>query len=174
MRAWVYGYVGMLPPGADLPWWAQVLGTLANLYIPEFNFEHLVQKHDLLNFISEFAQPGIVEDDILLEIVIFAGTLCNDRTAQEVVDSGLVTKLYHLMSEKKEDDEFVLQIAYTFHKLLMFEPTKAELLNGTSVSPQRAQQRPTRACLYISPSGGLLSCGDTHSVFQEFYAGRRT
>jgi len=120
-------------PNINSDLFVEVLGTLANLYIPEFNFEHLVQKHDLLNFISEFAQPGIVEDDILLEIVIFAGTLCNDRTAQEVVDSGLVTKLYHLMSEKKEDDEFVLQIAYTFHKLLMFEPTKAELLNGTSV-----------------------------------------
>ena len=37
------------------------------------------------------------------------------------------------MSEKKEDDEFVLQIAYTFHKLLMFEATKQELLTNTSV-----------------------------------------
>mmetsp|Transcript_8017 Transcript_8017/g.22989 ORF Transcript_8017/g.22989 Transcript_8017/m.22989 type:complete len:794 (-) Transcript_8017:446-2827(-) len=120
-------------PNINSDLFVEVLGTLANLHITEFNFEALVQKHDLLNFISEFAQPGIVEDDILLEIVIFVGTLCNEGTAAKIVKSGLVTKLYHLMSEKKEDDEFVLQIAYTFQKLLMFPATKEELLNSTSV-----------------------------------------
>ena len=54
-----------------------MLGTLANLNIPEFNFMALIEKHDLLNFINQFAQPGVVEDDILLEIVIFVATLCD-------------------------------------------------------------------------------------------------
>ncbi len=60
-----------------------MLGTLANLNIPEFNFMGLIEKHDLLNFISDFAQPGVVDDDILLEVVIFVATLCNEVSCWE-------------------------------------------------------------------------------------------
>mmetsp|Transcript_18844 Transcript_18844/g.45016 ORF Transcript_18844/g.45016 Transcript_18844/m.45016 type:complete len:791 (+) Transcript_18844:200-2572(+) len=120
-------------PGTSVDLFVEVLGTLANLNIPEFNFDELIEKHELLNFIAEAAQQGVVDDDILLEIVIFVATLCTEATAHKLVQSGLVTKMYNLMSEKKEDDEFVLQIVYTFHKLLMFGPTKDELLENTSV-----------------------------------------
>lgn len=51
----------------------EVLGCLANLSLPKFNFGDLVQRHDLLNFLAEFAKPGMVEDDILLEVVMFVG-----------------------------------------------------------------------------------------------------
>ena len=46
----------------------EVLGCLANLYIPEFDFLGLVRKHNLLSFIATYAQPGAVDDDILLEV----------------------------------------------------------------------------------------------------------
>jgi hypothetical protein len=36
----------------------EVLGTLANLYIPEFDFLGLVRKHNLLQFLATYAQPG--------------------------------------------------------------------------------------------------------------------
>lgn len=135
----------------------EVLGCLANLYIPEFDFFQLVRKHDLLRFLATYAQPGAgmgcglgilhfactvfcavelvcaevyryvlqmleilqvvflhkvihtwvlqtvtklleycpsavlaVDDDILLEVVMFVGILCNEGTAPMLVDSGLV------------------------------------------------------------------------------------
>lgn len=34
----------------------EVLGTLANLYIPEFDFLVLVRKHNLLSFLATYAQ----------------------------------------------------------------------------------------------------------------------
>ena len=58
-------------PKAEL--FVEVLGCLANLSLPKFNFGDLVQRHDLLNFLAEFAKPGMVEDDILLEVVMFVG-----------------------------------------------------------------------------------------------------
>ena len=36
----------------------EVLGCLANLYIPEFDFLGLVRKHSLLQFLATYAQPG--------------------------------------------------------------------------------------------------------------------
>lgn len=69
----------------------EVLGTLANLHIPEFDFLGLVRKHKLLEFVAKYAQPGAVDDDILLEVVMFVGVLCNEGTAPMLVDSGLVS-----------------------------------------------------------------------------------
>lgn len=34
----------------------EVLGCLANMYIPEFDFLGLVRKHDLLTFLATYAQ----------------------------------------------------------------------------------------------------------------------
>lgn len=51
----------------------EVLGTLANLSVPEFDFQALAQRHDLVQFLAQFAAPGAVDDDILLEIVMFMG-----------------------------------------------------------------------------------------------------
>lgn len=56
---------------ADL--FVEVLGMLANLTVPEFDFQALVERHDLLNFIAQYAAPGAVDDDILLEVVMFVG-----------------------------------------------------------------------------------------------------
>lgn len=51
----------------------EVLGCLANLSLPEFDFGVLVRRHDLLNFLAQFAVPDAVDDDILLEVVMFIG-----------------------------------------------------------------------------------------------------
>ncbi|KXZ50592.1 hypothetical protein GPECTOR_16g767 [Gonium pectorale] len=109
----------------------EVLGCLANLYIPEFDFLGLVRKHDLLTFLATYAQPGAVDDDILLEVVMFVGVLCNEGTAPLISQSGLVATLFTLMGDKKEDDEFVLQIAFTFHKFLLHDETRTTLLSNT-------------------------------------------
>lgn len=36
----------------------EVLGSLANLYIPEFDFLGLARKHDLLSFLATYSQVG--------------------------------------------------------------------------------------------------------------------
>eukprot|EP00798_Chlamydomonas_sp_ICE-L_P009453 gene9453-32436_t len=53
----------------------EVLGCLANLFIPEFDFLGLVHKHSLLEFLAQYAQPGAVDDGILLQVVMFVGVL---------------------------------------------------------------------------------------------------
>ena len=67
--------------------------------------EHEHYHRGLLHFLATYAQPGAVDDDILLEVVMFVGVLCNEGTAPLLVQSGLVNTLFVLMGEKKEDDE---------------------------------------------------------------------
>jgi hypothetical protein len=64
---------------------------------------------------------------------MFVGVLCNEGTAPLLVQSGLVNTLFVLMGEKKEDDEFVLQISFAFNKFLMYDDTRMALLNYTQV-----------------------------------------
>ena len=45
-----------------------------------------------------------------------------------------VSMLYELMGTKKEDKEFVLQIAHSLDALLSCEATRAVLLQGTQVN----------------------------------------
>lgn len=59
--------------------------------------------------------------------------LCNEGTAEKLVDAGLVQMLFQHMGDKKDDDEFVLQITFTFAKLLSFTATRDALLTGTDV-----------------------------------------
>lgn len=117
----------------------EVLGTLGNLAIPEFDYAELIAKFDVLPFLSTFLQPGaqyihgVVEDDILLEVVIFIGTVCTASTAGAVADAGLPGLLFSLLGEKKEDDEMVLQIAFAFHRLLFHAPTRDGLLEHQQI-----------------------------------------
>jgi len=115
----------------------EVLGTLGNLAIPEFDYAELIAEHDLLPFLAAFLQPdahyGVVEDDILLEVVIFVGTVCTAGTAGLVADAGLPGLLFSLLGEKKEDDEMVLQISFAFHRLLCHPPTRDALLEHQQI-----------------------------------------
>ena len=62
--AWVYDYeipAYLQAPEITAELFVEVLGALANLYIPEFDFLGLVRKHDLLQFLATYAQPGAGE-----------------------------------------------------------------------------------------------------------------
>jgi hypothetical protein len=59
--------------------------------------------------------------------------LCNESTAEEIEKAGLVHMLFHHMGDKKEDDEFVLQITFTCAKLLAFPATARCLMENTEI-----------------------------------------
>ena len=117
--------------GSDLM--VEVLGTLGNLNIPQIDMTELCQEHGLLEYMAALLNPGAVEDDVALEAIIFVGALVNDANADLIVQAGLVERIYNTMSEKKEDDEFVLQIAYAFQRMLCCVPTRDALLSSTQV-----------------------------------------
>jgi hypothetical protein len=102
----------------------EVLGTLGNLAVPELEFDHLVHEHQLIEYLASAIRTDLVDDDILLEVVVFLGALATKNTTPLIVQTPLVPALLALITERKNDDEFVLQIAFTFHKLLLFPETR--------------------------------------------------
>lgn len=117
--------------GSDLM--VEVLGTLGNLNIPQFDMAELCREHGLLEYMSALLDPGVVEDDVALEAIIFVGAVVSEANAHLIVEAGLVERIYNLMSDKKEDDEFVLQISYAFQRMLCCSATRDALLSTTQV-----------------------------------------
>ena len=47
---------------------------------------------------------------MLLETVIFVGTVCTEKTCGAILHSGIALKLLSLLEEKRDDEEIVLQV----------------------------------------------------------------
>ncbi len=46
----------------------EVVGILANLRIPDFNYEKLMEEYNILDFIVQRLLPGAALDDFVLEV----------------------------------------------------------------------------------------------------------
>ncbi|EDQ93153.1 uncharacterized protein MONBRDRAFT_22625 [Monosiga brevicollis MX1] len=107
----------------------ELVGILAQLDIENFNFEALVTEYDLIPLMRDILQPGVAEDDLVLEVVILVGTILSDPAcAPLVAQSGLVEIFIELLKQKQEDDEIVLQIVFVWNKLLFYTSTRRVVL----------------------------------------------
>jgi len=112
----------------------EVLGTLGNLTGIGINFAHLIEVERLIDFFEQHLQPDHIEDDIMLEVVVFIGTICNDdvhNVGPLIANSSLIVTLTNLLTEKQEDDEIVLQVLYVFYRLVVHQDTREVLLRQT-------------------------------------------
>jgi len=112
----------------------EVLGTLGNLTGIGINFAKIIEEQRLIDFFEQHLMPDHIEDDILLEVVVFIGTICNDdvQTVGPIIaNSHLIITLTNLLTEKQEDDEIVLQVLYVFYRLVVHEDTREVLLRQT-------------------------------------------
>ena len=123
-------------PGSDA--FVELLGTLGNLHCPEapdgLDLGEFVISRGLLEFAAIVLSPGESDDDVALEAVAFVGSVVSETTAAHVVDAGLVESAYALLREKKDDDEFVLQIVRAFRAMLRHPETRDALLENTQAA----------------------------------------
>lgn len=87
-----------------------------------------------------------------------AGVLCNESTAEQIAATGLVETLFGHMGAKKDDDEFVLQLTFTFSKLLSFEATAAALLQNTDILYYLVDLLQDKNKEVRGPDAALLPC----------------
>jgi hypothetical protein len=77
---------------------------------------------------------GYAEDDVVLECIMLVGSVLTNEKCAKMIGNTLITKLLqNLLADKQEDDEIVLQIMYTFYKMLLYAPTRNSLFNQTKV-----------------------------------------
>ena len=113
----------------------ELLGCLGALPVDELaDVPQLVAGYELLDFAQRHMVPGFTDDDVLLEVIMLVGGLARNQTvATQIARTRLMAALYSLITEKQEDDEFVLQILYAFYQLLKADEPRVALLGQTQL-----------------------------------------
>lgn len=115
----------------------ELLGILANLTIPDFDYHKLVTSYNLLDVLAKVMQQSLSQsseskdsggldesDDVLLECIMTLGTLAEDESiAPLIVASPILELLVECMIVKDEDDEMILQLCFTIYQFLSHEET---------------------------------------------------
>ncbi|XP_053543194.1 kinesin-associated protein 3b isoform X1 [Ictalurus punctatus] len=129
-------YVGdlaaQISPEEDEEFVIECLGTLANLTIPDLDWELLLREYNLVPYLKERLKPGSAEDDLILEVVILIGTVSmDDSCAAMLAKSGIIPALIELLNAQQEDDEFVCQIVYVFYQMVFHQATRDVIIKDT-------------------------------------------
>lgn len=70
------------------------LGILGNLDLSDVNVPILIKQYTLVEFVYKHMVPGYSEDDIVLEVIIFLGSLIlNDEVASLIAKSPIIRAL---------------------------------------------------------------------------------
>ncbi|XP_069794326.1 kinesin-associated protein 3a isoform X7 [Narcine bancroftii] len=110
----------------------ECLGALANLTVPNLDWELVLKEYNLVPFLKDRLKPGSTEDDLVLEVVIMIGTVSmDDSCAAMLAKSGIIPALIELLNAKQEDDEFVCQIVYVFYQMVFHQATRDVIIKET-------------------------------------------
>ncbi len=122
----------------DEDMFVEVLGVIGNLTrndLPDgTTFSDLIEKYDLVEFLSRHLVPGMSQDDVVLNIIIIVGTFAVEREAARImVGSPLIRTVHDIMRSKSSDNEIVLQTMYSFGHILNHPDTWEMLVFETSI-----------------------------------------
>eukprot|EP00929_Paragymnodinium_shiwhaense_P014425 TRINITY_DN12232_c0_g3_i1.p1 TRINITY_DN12232_c0_g3~~TRINITY_DN12232_c0_g3_i1.p1 ORF type:complete len:806 (-),score=209.42 TRINITY_DN12232_c0_g3_i1:268-2685(-) len=135
MSKWMHEFVRMALCGVDSPdLLVEVLGTLANVTLPDISWSELCEA-GLIDLLHRLLVPGFSEDDVVLECVMIVGNLglCRE-SCEHISRSRLPSMLQEILLEKRDDEEIVLQLLFTFHCLLVHDETREVILQDTEIA----------------------------------------
>jgi hypothetical protein len=77
----------------------EVIGTLGNLNITDIDYEALLKEYNLVGWIKNMLQPGHAEDDMVLDVIVLVGAVCNDDACANMLsNSGIIEILIDLLN----------------------------------------------------------------------------
>mmetsp|Transcript_30666 Transcript_30666/g.30305 ORF Transcript_30666/g.30305 Transcript_30666/m.30305 type:complete len:609 (-) Transcript_30666:29-1855(-) len=124
-------FISIICGNEDMDFVVEVLGTMVNMDLEE-EWAKYLSSPQLLDFLQKHLVVGYAEDDVVLESIMLVGTITSCEQIAKMIANTLIIQLLHtLLSEKQEDDEMVMQIMYTFYRLLLFKATRTIILNKT-------------------------------------------
>ncbi|KFW64786.1 Kinesin-associated protein 3, partial [Pygoscelis adeliae] len=105
----------------------ECLGTLANLTLPDLDWELVLKEYKLVPYLKDKLKPGSAEDDLVLEVVIMIGTVSmDDSCAALLAKSGIIPALIELLN-----DDVVCQIIYVFYQMVFHQATRDVIIKET-------------------------------------------
>ncbi|CAF3265920.1 unnamed protein product [Rotaria socialis] len=110
----------------------EAVGTLANLTMPDIDYQALMDEYGLVEWIKSKLKPNSADTELTLNVVVLVGTLCADDACAEVLaKSDIIQILIDLLHAQQEDDEIVLQICYVFYQLCFHKSTRNVIIKNT-------------------------------------------
>uniref|UniRef100_K7G3A4 Kinesin associated protein 3 n=1 Tax=Pelodiscus sinensis TaxID=13735 RepID=K7G3A4_PELSI len=110
----------------------ECLGTLANLTLPDLDWELVLKEYKLVPYLKDKLKPGSAEDDLVLEVVIMIGTVSmDDSCAAMLAKSGIIPALIELLNGILIETEFVCQIIYVFYQMVFHQATRDVIIKET-------------------------------------------
>lgn len=77
----------------------EVIGTLGNLNITDIDYEALLREYNLVEWLKGMLQPGKAEDDVVLDVIVLVGAVCNDDACANLLSkSGIIEILIDLLN----------------------------------------------------------------------------
>jgi len=136
MSKWMHEFVRMAPSCVDNPdLLVEILGTLANVTLPGIPWDELCEA-GLIDLLTRLLVPGFSEDDIVLECVMLIGNIAmHPEAATYVAGSRLPGLMQQILLEKRDDEEIVVQLLYTFRCLMLFDEVREVVLGETELAP---------------------------------------
>jgi len=135
MSKWMNEFVYMAHGGIDTPdLLLEVLGTLANMTIPEIPWAELCEV-GLVDLLHRLLVPSFSEDDVVLECIMLIGNIAlSPEAAHHIAGSRLPSLLQDLLVEKRDDDEVVVQLLFAFRCLLLYDEARDVILQDTEIA----------------------------------------
>eukprot|EP00698_Gefionella_okellyi_P011299 TRINITY_DN2974_c0_g1_i2.p1 TRINITY_DN2974_c0_g1~~TRINITY_DN2974_c0_g1_i2.p1 ORF type:complete len:376 (-),score=90.09 TRINITY_DN2974_c0_g1_i2:33-1160(-) len=114
----------------------EALGILGSLNVEGFDFSRLLMEPQLTDLLYKNLLPHYADDDVVLEVVIFIGTLSQDpKCAPMLAKTRLIQAMFDLLADRgQEDEEITLQICYAFVRFVQHPATRNVLLNTTQAA----------------------------------------
>lgn len=77
----------------------ETVGTLGNLNITDIDYEAVLNEFGLVEWIKEILQPNRAEDDLILDVIVLVGAVCNDDACANMLSkSGIIEILIDLLN----------------------------------------------------------------------------
>eukprot|EP00617_Octactis_speculum_P004604 CAMPEP_0185777364 /NCGR_PEP_ID=MMETSP1174-20130828/89186_1 /TAXON_ID=35687 /ORGANISM="Dictyocha speculum, Strain CCMP1381" /LENGTH=723 /DNA_ID=CAMNT_0028465709 /DNA_START=106 /DNA_END=2274 /DNA_ORIENTATION=+ len=118
----------------------EVLGCLCNLTPLDLHrgkkWSRCMEEYDLLSFLSRLLVPHMADRDVVLMVVIYVGALSLDETTVPIIASSSSKLIYYLQgitNDYSQDPEVLLQLLFTFKRLLCYKDTREEILYGSNI-----------------------------------------
>lgn len=112
----------------------ECIGVLGNLNLSDLDYNQIFEHFKLIPFFKNLLKPNTIEDDFLLDIVVFLGTAAGDKECAALMGkSELIRMVVDQMKVHQEDDEIIYQIIYIFYQVLQHKEAKDFIILDTEI-----------------------------------------
>lgn len=123
--------VGMCMRAQNHDFLVEALSTLSNVQLPTVLYHQLLIRHNFLNPLVAYLNPGFAKDDVVLAVIMVLGTFALDAKCAALMSSRpILQKLFGVVQNKIQDEDMVLQTMFTMYRICLHKAGREAVAAG--------------------------------------------